>query len=114
MQVKIKETGNVEELEIIDPKTGLDWAADMTGNDENFEYDEDEGVRVCDQETFDWWHDLIQRYQKADNRLHEIRESQDDDQALYNHIDTFTGVDLENYPEALHQALDAWEENAKE
>jgi hypothetical protein len=109
MKVKIKETGKIEDLEIIDPKTGLDWAADMTGDDPNIDYDGDDWV--CDQDTFDWWHDVMTRYQKADDRFHEIRESLDDDQDLYKHLDSFLGVDVENYPEALNQGLDAWEKH---
>jgi len=108
MQVRIKETGEIAELTIIDPKTGLDWAADITGNDDNFGYDEDYDVRVCDQETFDWWANLIRRYQKVDDRYYEIRKGLDDDTALLEHVSGYIDVDLENYPEALSQALDAW------
>lgn len=108
MEIKIKETNEITELTIIDPKTGCDWAADLTGNDDNIEFDGD--YKVCDQETFDWWSDLIERYQAADNRKHEIIQQETEDyEGLLEHLHHCTGYDLENYPEALMDALDEWE-----
>ena len=105
MEVKITETGKLKTLEIIDPKTGLDWAADMTGDDDNFGFDGDN--RTCDQETFDWWLDVMDRYQQADNRLHDLtQEFSDLEEWLFDNIEA---GDIENYPETLQDALDEWE-----
>ena len=109
MEIRIKETGEIEELTIIDPANGLCWAIDLTGDDDNITFDGD--YHTCDQETFDWWVDLIERYQAADNRLHEIRTylSNDDRERLYEFLEQIVRCDLENYPESLEDILDRWE-----
>ena len=54
--VIIEESKKQEELEIIDPKTGLSWLSDLLG-DYGVHPDE-EGVYRMSQGDFDWWHDL--------------------------------------------------------
>ena len=109
MEIRIKETGEIEELTIIDPKTGIDWSEDLVGDDDNITFDGDH--IMCDQETYDWWTDLIERYQAADNRLHEIRTGMDNDarERLGEFLEQIAGCDLENYPEVLEDMLDRWE-----
>lgn len=112
MDIKIIETGEIMELTIIDPKSGCDWTSDLTGNDEDIKFDED-GNRICDQKTFDWWEDLISRYQAADDRYYELITSLDDDakEALEMAVNVVAGCDLENYPEFLSSVLDEFENN---
>lgn len=62
MNVKIKETGKVEELVIVG-ENGIEWTSDLVGNagafgDGQFVWSEDDDAYVADQDTFDWW----QRY----------------------------------------------------
>lgn len=107
MKIKIKETGKTEELIVIDPKTGIDIAYRLTSSDPDINHDSND--QWCSQETFNRWHNFLIRFQKAADRYHKIREALDDEFALVNHVEAFTGVDLENYPEALMLALDVWE-----
>ena len=111
MEIRIKETWEIEELTIIDPKTGIDWAADLVGDDDNITFDDDH--IMCDQETYDWWTDLIERYQAADNRLHEIRTGMDNDarERLGEFLEQIAGCDIENYPEVLEDMLDRFEKH---
>ena len=105
MTIKIKETSEMEELSLIDPKSGTDWTGDLLGNhDAEMEYDDDTGTYTMTQENYDWWSDLINRYQAADDTCHELLSELDDEaseelQLRVNDI----GCDLENYPESLLQ-----------
>lgn len=70
MEVKIKESGKVETLSIIDPKTGCCYVADLIGNADGFSQFEREGeMWVCDQETFDWWDAYITLLEKTDDLI---------------------------------------------
>ena len=111
MDIKIKETGELKSLSIIDPPTGCNWEIDLMGNhDADMIYDDDEGVYIMDQETFDWWDDLLARYQAADNHLHETRCGVDNPEDLDAYlIDMSVGAcELENYPESLTDAVNDW------
>jgi len=108
MKIKITETGKTEELTAIDPKTGLDLAPRLTSGDSAINHSNNR--YWCSQETFNEWHDFLIRFQKAEDRYHKIREAIDDEYALVSHVEAFTGVDMENYPEALMLALDVWED----
>lgn len=111
MDLKIKETGKIEQLIIIDPKTGCNWELDLLGNhDADMTYDDDEGVYLMDQETFEWWSNLVERYQAADDHLHETRCGVDDPESLDAYlVDMAVGsCELENYPEALTAAINDW------
>jgi len=108
MAIKIEETGETKELIIIDPKTGLDWSSDLI-DDDNITINSD-GDRICSQETFEWWKSLVERYQAADNRYYETLQKVENFEKFMEFMDSAIGVDLENYPEYLNQALDAWED----
>jgi hypothetical protein len=108
MDVTIIETGAQEELSIIDPKTGIAWTKDLLGNyDALPDFDEETGTYKMSQEDFNWWSDLIDRYQAADDRFHELLKHIDNDR--YDELlEAAQGidVDLENYPEALQAVCD--------
>ena len=111
MEIKIKETGELEELVIIDPKTGCNWAGDLLGNHAaEMTYDSDAGCYIMDQETFAWWDDLIMRYQAADDHLHEVRSRVDNPEDLDAYLfDMSVGAcDLDDYPDALTEAVNGW------
>ena len=109
MDVKIRKTGERENLIIIDPDTGIDWINDLMGNcNELPEYDEDAGCYVMTRDDFEWWDDLTIRYQKADDRYHSLLTTLNNNNSkkLFNDVQNIY-VDLENYPEALNDACDA-------
>ncbi len=71
-EIKIKESGKIEEITVIDPKTGLDWSGDLIGNNfDGTEWTED-GVVIMDQEDFDWWSNYCNEYETADNLIYEF------------------------------------------
>lgn len=60
MDIKIKETGQVVTLSIIDKNSGVDWIADLIGNSGTIlEWSDDENCHLADQETVDWWRQYI-------------------------------------------------------
>ena len=111
MEIKIKETGAEVELSIIDPKSGVDWIGDLLG-DHNAKPEEDEetGEFCMSQEDYDWWSDLINRYQIADDRWFELYKTLPDDDSgfLVEAVENLS-CDLENYPELLQQICDDFE-----
>jgi hypothetical protein len=113
MKVRIIETGKDEELSIIDPKTGMDWINDLMGNHDALpEYDEEADRHLMNQEDLDWWADLVERYQTADDRLYEIIMGIEDEwRILQSFMDDVHSIncDLENYPERLNQVCDEFE-----
>jgi hypothetical protein len=111
MDIRIKETGELKSLSIIDPQTGCNWEIDLMGNhDADMIYDDDEGVYIMDHETFDWWDDLLARYQTADYKLNETRCGVDNPESLDAYlVDMAVGsCELDNYPEALTAAINDW------
>ena len=121
MDIRIKDTGEYKTLSIIDANSGVDWPNDMIGNygglsDGQFVYDDDNGYYECDQDTYNWWHDLMTRYEAADNALYNYRQSLDDDgkSVLEKNINLECGVDLENMPEAFMAAIETTKEQLEE
>ena len=108
MEIKIKETGEIKELLLIDPATGIDWAMDLTATDDNITFDGES--RVCDQDTFDWWNALIQEYQVADDRYYKLRQSLDEAARfeLIRKVHLAEWHDIEYYPRVLSSILDEW------
>ncbi len=103
MDITIIETGERAELSIIDPKSGCDWTNDLLGNHDALpEYNDDDGTYHMSQADYAWWSDLIERYQIADDRYHELLHnvSNGDYEALQEDASQIS-VDLDNYPEAL-------------
>jgi len=72
-QIEIKETGRTEEIIVIDPKTGIDWSADLIGNtDPEIEGYNDDGGMIMTQENFNWWENYCNEYEKADNLVNDF------------------------------------------
>ena len=71
MKLKIKETGEIKTLTLIDPLTGCDWAQELL--EDNFAgltYDNVTGMYLIDKEEFDWWEPRIRSYQIEDNNYY--------------------------------------------
>ncbi len=135
-KIMIEETKKVEEITIIDPKSGLDWSADFIGNNiVNPEYEyvksEDDDLMVMSQEDFDWWAELAERWGKADEAVKNFFdniEMKDEIEPwevaslIEGMRDTYEGsfrfgCDLEDHPEAMQGAVEdvkkAYEEYLK-
>jgi hypothetical protein len=108
MKVKVQETGKIENLEIHDPKTGVNWINDLMGNSGELpEYDYDDDVYLMDKESFDWWKNLTTELEAAEDRYFSLRQESDDPCGLDDDKNEFVGnCDLEDLPGYLNQFCD--------
>jgi len=115
MEIKIIETGEKCNLIITDPKSGCGWTNDLMGNHDALpEYDDDEGVYLMKQEDYNWWSDLIERYQEADDRFYQLcldldKPNDDSDYNAIREAASNISCDLDNYPESLQAVCDEFE-----
>lgn len=99
MNIIIKENGSREELNLIDPSSGIDCIQDFIGNTgalpRQFSYDEDENAYVCNQDTFDWWHAVVEDNQALMDRMDKLKEEHGSE-AVEAAISDLVGGDLED------------------
>lgn len=86
--VRINETGEMQNIGIIDAKTGLNWIQDFLGN--NGTHTDAEGIYHMDKADYDWWINIIDIVEDNDNRITEIERE------LY-------GDDLDNFRNDLYE-----------
>jgi hypothetical protein len=111
MLVRITETGATESLSIIDPRSGCDWVIDYIGNAGAFEDGQFRRSKVddemeCDQDTFDWWQNQIERQQAADYRIHALCDEHGSERVYAALHDAYSG-EFESEPDEAMAALDA-------
>jgi hypothetical protein len=104
MAAKILVDGQIVELSIIDPKTGVDWIEDLLGN-HDIGADE-EGFYAMEEEEYEWWVHHVERHQEAEYALHEV-SSEMSEQELVEIREIAGGVDLEDYPDTVFWAIEA-------
>lgn len=112
MKITIKETNDIQEITIIDPKTGLDYARDFIGNNEiDLEFD-DEGNIIMTEEACDYWFNLCSHYEKADHRCYRMKDDLNNSEYT-SFLDDLTyeisQVDLETTPDVMNQICDKYE-----
>lgn len=112
--MKIIVNGSVENIDIIDPRTGISWIADFLGNYGADMTTDDDGRAYMDREEFDWWSTVAEQYQAADNRFYELMQAADEDgrDALRAEQGAIS-CDLEDFPAALQRVCDEFEEDTK-
>ena len=110
MEITIIETGEREKLSIIDRKSGCDWTNDLLGNHNALpDYNDDDGTYHMSQDSYDWWDDLIDKYQLADDRYNAILqnlESADHDNLISACQDI--NCDLEDLPGYINAICDEY------
>lgn len=103
MRVKIKETGEIKDLGIIDPKTGVNYVADFIGNTgalgKEFLYNEDEEYYEALQDDVEWWENVIEAHEHIDDVL--MVMSEDLPEEIYDDIH-------DRVQDSLSQDLDYW------
>ena len=113
MRIKITESEEIKELEIINPKTGIDYINDFLikhGGFESIKFSETEDMYVTDQENFSRWDDIIKRYQEVDDRYFNVKQelpwekSEEMEQQVAN-----VAGDLEDYLVHLNTICDEYE-----
>jgi hypothetical protein len=113
MTVKIRETGEIIELGIIDPKTECNYVKDFVGNtgafDREFaEYDDDTGCYVADEADVKWWQNVIAVHEHVGYVIDAIDDSiSGEESATIQQIveDAMSG-DLDYF--ATPEEFDAW------
>ena len=101
MKVKIKETGEIKDLEYLIQKSETDYPQDLASeyvyDDENVDFlrcDEDGAEAQMDQETYEWWAALFRCMEHCDEMMREIDPETLDDIFWSAGPDTY---DLETY-----------------
>jgi hypothetical protein len=110
MKVMIRETGKIETLSFIDPRSKTDFITDFIGNqgaldDGQFTYDEDKDAYVCSQENFEWWQKVAADHQAMEERIKELTDEYGHDR-VYAVVEQAGQYDLEDMPAAIIAALD--------
>jgi len=111
MQVQIKETNEIKELTLNDPKTNTDYVVDFIGNTgalddgQFFDYDDDTETYTATRETFDWWETVVGDNQALEDRLHELRQEHGIE-SVHNAIGEAGNCDLEDMAANMNTALD--------
>lgn len=77
MKIVIKETGEKDTFQLIDPKTGTNWAQDLIGNagaldDGQFVYDEDKDAYLVSKGDYEWWSETIRLHRELEDRIDEL------------------------------------------
>jgi hypothetical protein len=111
MEIYITDKKEIAELtEIVDPKTGIAWTADLLGNHNAGGWDDEREMRSMDSDEFDWWEELIAEYQEADSRKHELLEDLTGDE-WDNASEAFAAIDcdLEDCPRLINAVCDEFE-----
>lgn len=79
MKVKIKETGEIRELNYLiqrgETDRPQDWASEYVYDDENVDplvNDEDGAEAKMDQETYEWWADIFKCMEHCDELMREM------------------------------------------
>ena len=78
MKVKL-ETGEVKELSIIDPESGVNWVGDLIGNagsfvDGQFVWSEEDDAYLATTETYDWWAKYIEDQEQTERDMEELAD----------------------------------------
>lgn len=108
--MRVLANGKIEVLELIDPRSGNNCAADIIGNhggfiDGQFVYDEENDVYHCTPETFKWWKRVLSDHQAMEDRIAELIEEHGSDK-VYEVVNGVGDYDLEDIPAAVHAELD--------
>jgi len=117
LKIKIKETGLIYDLSIIDPKTGVDWISDFIGNHDGFREGEFEKPAdtdanydyEIDQGHFNWWETVINDNEALDYRIHDLNQEHGWETIQNIVWKAYDGADLEYQASMVNQVLDEFE-----
>lgn len=116
MELKIKETGEIKTLTLVDPESGVNWISDFIGVNSGFG-DVDKGLidqdpdsdhlRLATQKTYDWWAEMIMSYEGMEEQIANAREKygRDEIDEYLQSVHAFD-VDLEDTPGSVALALE--------
>lgn len=109
MKLKIKETGEVVELNLYDRKFDEEWFWDfVNGYSHDITYDDDAEAYIIDQAGYDWWANVLPRWQEFEDLKDELAEkhgwdavNQAVELAYCNDCETIPGRGIELLKEAF-------------
>lgn len=104
MQVKV--AGEMRELSLIDPDSGVDFVVDFIGNNgglDSFVYNGDE--YECTRDTFDWWKKVIDDQQRLIDRIFDLKE-EIGSVFVNDALESIPDCDLEDHAAVVNDALD--------
>ena len=104
MQVRVN--GEMRELSLIDPDSGVDFVVDFIGNNgglDSFVYNGDE--YECAQDTFDWWKKVIDDQQRLIDRIFDLKE-EIGSVFVNDALESIPDCDLEDHAAVVNAALD--------
>ena len=117
MEIRIKETGKIEHLELIDPKSGVCWVRDLMGNHDAtppMEQDTEgyeTGRYMMAQYDFNWWSNLCRAYQESSDREEDIRWSLNPEKREeFEQELSAINCDLEDIPAIVNEICDRFDE----
>lgn len=111
MNVKIKETGKIENLSIIDRNTGVDWVNDLIGNagalsDGQFEWSEEDDAYLVSQAEYDWWSLYISDTYTTEEEVEALADELGIDAGIiWDRIQEYIGSDYEQHRRQATQAM---------
>jgi hypothetical protein len=82
MQIFNTDTQAIETISITNPDSGVEFTRDLIGNAggfDNFGWDDDREMHACDQSTFDWWADVVGKYQVLEDLEHSLKQEHGSD-----------------------------------
>jgi hypothetical protein len=98
---------NGEEKELIlIGKNGIDWSDDFIGNTAHGMESDDEGRYIATEEDFEWWENMIAKWQRMEAVAAEYKDRFDRDEVDAVVNDAAGGYDLEYQPGAVIDALE--------
>jgi len=120
MEIKIKETGKIEEISVMSCDNGVDIADHLIDNGcnqdiEDWEENEHgEQLAVMSQEGFDWWTEYRERYEKANNRRIEARKKVSEWAGVEIAYGSIYDVEFNDMPQAIEEMAETLERVARQ
>lgn len=114
MEIKIKETGELVSLTLMYPGTQVDYIGDFIGNEDGLgnkdyqiKYDRCNDTHSANQDTVDWWINVIQDQNKLNDRIFELEELHGYEEVRKVREDgDCIGTELDSYAARNNQVLD--------
>jgi len=105
MEIKITETGEIKQLNLLTPD-GDDWARDFISNYwSDIKWDEEQSTYTCSADTYAYWDPLLAKFQNLYSREDRLFREHGKD-AVYA-VETGAGLtDLTEEPSNAHEAYD--------
>lgn len=113
IKMEILVNGQVKELNIIDAKSGMEWTADLLGNHNALGYDDEKEMPTMSEDNFNWWSDLLPRYENADQEVFDYVSELDESDSFYEILNSLTACDLEDMPALMLAAIEEHKELKK-